>query len=240
MDASKAVVTAVRAKSLALTDGDRAAVARFGRPGLLKRLRIQVTMGWSAVASTLVVGFPLMMSEDYSVSDTGILITMMSVPAMVVAAQGQTRMNRIKANDPARLIEAVAPEADLVDLPELTELATLRGRLSGLIDAIRDGYPDVAAAMSSADQKAHVSLVQQARAFATLAGAQDDDTVAARDEIHQRLQAGLAEYRHLIAQAALLLARSDAHLSVGEPLRAAADLAATYSEGIKISEESGR
>lgn len=241
MDASRAVArTVTRSQPAALTAGDRAAVAKYGRPGVLKRLRIQVTMAWSAVASTLVVGFPLMMSEDYSVSDTGILITMMSVPAMVVAAAGQTRMTRIKANDPAVAIAALAPAVEQVDVPELTQLASLRGRLSDLIDAITDGYPDVAAAMRSADDKAHRSLIQQARALATLADAQDEATVAARDEIHQRLQSGLAQYQHLIAQAALLLARSDAHIAVDEPLRSAADLAATYSEGIRISEDSGR
>ena len=241
MDASRALTrTGARSQPMALTTGDRAAVARYGRPGLLKRLRIQVTMGWSAVASTLVVGFPLMMSEDYSVSDTGILITMMSVPAMVVAAQGQTRLTRIKANDPSRALESVDTVTPEVELAELTQLGTLRGRLCDLIDAIRDGYPDVATAMRTADDQAHRSLIQQARALATLADAEDDATVAARDEIRERLKAGLAEYQHLIAQGALLLARADAHMNVDQPLRSAADLAATYSEGIRISEDSGR
>lgn len=190
MDASRAVArTPARTRPMAMTAGDRAAVAKFGRPGLLKRLRIQITMGWSAVASTLVVGFPLMMSEDYAVSDTGILITMMSVPAMVVAAAGQTRMNRVKANDPSAAIAPVA--LDPPDLPELTQLATLRGRLADLIEAIRDGYPDVAAAMTEADRKAHTSLTQQARALASLSDAEDDATVVARDEIHDRFQSGL-------------------------------------------------
>lgn len=238
MDVSRAVArSSTRTRPLALTPGDRAALARFGRPGLIKRLRIQITMAWSAVASTLVVGFPLMMSEDYAVSDTGVIITMLSVPAMVVAAQGQTRMNRVRSDDPT--VPAVTTP-DAVDMPELTELAAFRGRVGDLVVAIRDAYPDVAAAMTAADAKANASLTQQARALASLADADDDATVAAREEIHARVQAGLDEYRHLIAHAALLLARSDAHVSVDEPLRSAADLAATYSEGIRISEESGR
>lgn len=240
MEASKAVTrAAVRPQAQALTAADRSALAKHGRPGLLKRLRVQVTVAWSAVASTLVVGFPMMMSEDYAVSDSGILISMMAMPAMVVAAHGQARMQRVRANDPNRVVAPITVAA-APDLPELQELAQLRGRLEDLVEAIQDTYPDVAGAMRAADEKAHRSLIQQARALATLAQAQDAATVAARDEIQSRLQAGLGEYQHLIAQCALLLARSDAHMNVDTPLRSAADLAATYSEGIRVSEDSGQ
>ncbi|MFN8125531.1 MAG: hypothetical protein U0R64_03350 [Candidatus Nanopelagicales bacterium] len=233
MDASRAVS---RARPVGLTTGDRAALAKHGRPGLLRRLRIQVTAAWSAAASTLVVGMPMLMSDDLTVSDTGMIITMMSLPAMVVAAHAQGRMTRLRADDPTRPVPVAATSTSTDDPAELQELARLRERLAELIDAVEPDFPDVATAMRTADESAHRSLIQQSRALAILADDEDPATVEARAEVRRRLDTGFSEYRHLIAQVAVLLARTDATTTVDRPLRSAADLAATYSEGLRIAE----
>ena len=221
-----------------LTAADQVAIDRYGRAGLVKRLKVRVTVAWSAVASTVVVGFPLMMSEDLAVSDTGVIVTLMSLPAMLVGAHAQSRLTRVRADgrpQPA----ATGPTAAAAASGEPSELTQLRERLMDLAAAVEPAYPDLAEATRRADAEAHEALVRQSRALASLDGDEDPGTAAAREEIRRRLEDGLGEYRHLIAQTALLLARSDAHLAPQGSLRGAADLASTYSEGIRISEQSG-
>lgn len=220
-----------------LTAADCAAIDRHGRAGLIKRLKVRVTVAWSAAVSTAVVGFPLMMSEDLAVSDTGIVVTLMSLPAMVAGAHAQARLARVRADDLPRPTASAAIRSSAMEEP--VELAQLRNRLMDLAAAVESTYPDLAAATRQADAEAHAALVRQARALASLATDDDPATVAARDEIRRRLDVGLGEYRHLIAQTALLLARSEAHLTPQGSLRGAADLASTYSEGIRISEQTG-
>ena len=233
MDASRSLS---RPRAMSLTPGDRAALAAHGRPSLLRRLRIQVTAAWSAAASTLVVGLPMIMSEDLTVSDTGVVVTMMSLPAMVVAAHGQGRLARLRADDPARPIPVAATSTRSDDPAELRELADLRTRLAELVTALQASYPDVASAMRTADDSAHRSLIQQSRALAVLGDHDDPTTSAARAEVQGRLAHGFTEYRHLIARAAVLLARADAAAAVAEPLRNAADLATMYGEGLRVAE----
>lgn len=220
-----------------LTAADRAAIDRHGRDGLIKRLKVRVTVAWSAAASTVAVGFPLMMSEDLAVSDTGIVVTIMSLPAVLAGAHAQARLARVRAEgEPNR---ATTARSMVAEPGEPDELSHLRDRLMDLAAAVEPVYPDLAAATRQADAEAHQALLRQARALASLAGADDPATAAARDEIQRRLEDGLGEYRHLIAQTALLLARSEAHLTPHGAMRGAADLASTYSEGIRISEQSG-
>ena len=220
-----------------LTATDRAAIDKYGRSGLIRRLKVRVTVAWSAVASTLAVGFPLMMSEDLAVSDTGIVVIVMSFPAMLVGAQAQSRLARVRADEKPRPAVVATPTAPESDEPD--ELTRLRERLMDLAAAVEPVYPDLAAATRQADAEAHRALLRQARALSSLDGAEDPGTVAAREEIRTRLDAGLGEYRNLIAQTALLLARSEAHLTPQGSLRGAADLASTYSEGIRVSEQTG-
>lgn len=134
MDASRSLS---RPRAMSLTPGDRAALAAHGRPSLLRRLRIQVTAAWSAAASTLVVGLPMIMSEDLTVGDTGVVVTMMSLPAMVVAAHRQGRLARLRADNRPDLSRWRRRPARSDDPAELRELADLRTRLAELVTALQ-------------------------------------------------------------------------------------------------------
>jgi len=188
------------------------------------------------------VGFPMMMSDNLDISDAGVGVTMLTIPGMVVAAHAQSRLVRVQANDPDRPVTAPPPLAKHLNAPEseeLQQLDLLRDRLLATLPAVEAKYPQVATEIRQADAEASVQLRQQGEALATLEQIQfasSPETQAARAEIRARMRKGVEEYHQLLAEAVLLLARTDAHVHVDAPLSRARDVVLTYSEGLRVSE----